>query len=72
MANATLHRQLTDVSFIPSIELESRSAQLSSLLVLLYGNGSESFNALHQSDRDNILWLASDLACEINDMIKKG
>ena len=72
MAVTTLHRQLTDTPFVPSIELESRAAQLSSLLLLLYGNGSEAFNALHQSDRDNILWLASDLASEINDLVQKG
>ncbi|OZI43187.1 hypothetical protein [Bordetella genomosp. 4] len=48
------------------LETENHAAQLSSLLMLLHGNGQESFNALSERDRDNILWLASDLACKID------
>ena len=69
MAIATVPRPSAD-SFIAPHELENRAAQLRSLLILLCGNGRESFNALFEADRDNILWLASDLACEINDIIQ--
>ncbi|CAM3909443.1 hypothetical protein BOTU111921_00100 [Bordetella tumbae] len=58
MVNQTQH---TD-----PLETENNAAQLSSLLMLLHGNGQESFNALSERDRDNILWLASDLACKID------
>jgi len=50
----------------PIEETENCAAQLSSLLVLLYGNGCKTFNSLFERDRDNILWLASDLATRID------
>lgn len=52
-----------------SCELENHAAQLASLLTLLHGVGHESFEALYPRDRDNILWIASDLADAINDEI---
>lgn len=57
---------------IDPVDLEGRCAQLASLTVLLYGRGRESFNDLFEYDRDNILWLVSDLAAEIRDMVKGG
>lgn len=71
MAVTTLHRQSKD-AFLRSMKLENRTAQLSSLLFHLYGVGGKSFNTLSEKDRDNILWLASDLAAEINDLVNEG
>ena len=69
MAIATVPRPSAN-SFIAPPRLENIAAQLSSLLMLIYGNGMEAFNCLHETHRDQILWLASDLACEINDIIQ--
>lgn len=52
--------------------LEGRAAQLASLTLLLYGEGSEYFECLHDDDRDNILWLVADLAADIRDMADGG
>lgn len=49
-----------------SPELQNRVAQLSSLLETLYGDGFEHFESLCARDRENILWLASDLANAID------
>lgn len=62
--------RLTVPKRISPVDLEGRCAQLASLTVLLYGRGRESFNDLFEYDRDNILWLVSDLAAEIRDMVK--
>lgn len=55
-----------------SVDLTRRCAQMASLTVLLYGNGREAFNDLFEHDRDNILWLVSDLAAEVRDMVNRG
>lgn len=52
--------------------LEDRCAQLASLTLMLYGRGREAFNDLWEQDRDNILWLVSDLTAEIRDMVNEG
>lgn len=51
---------------IPSMETEDHAAQLASLLALIYGNGFDNFESMGRRDRDNILWLASDLASAID------
>jgi DNA/RNA-binding domain of Phe-tRNA-synthetase-like protein len=51
------------------LALEDRAAQLSSLLQLVHGQGCEAFNGLSEVQRDNILWLASDLAEDIRVMV---
>lgn len=51
-------------------DLENKSSQLTSLLRLIYGNGFNTFNALADKDKDNILWLASDLAEKINELVQ--
>ncbi len=53
-------------------DLEGRTAQLASLTLMLYGRGREAFNDLWEQDRDNILWLVSDLAAEVRDMVNGG
>lgn len=53
-------------------DLEGRTAQLASLTLMLYGRGREAFNDLWEQDRDNILWLVSDLAAEVRDMVDGG
>ncbi|WP_336579877.1 hypothetical protein [Alcaligenes sp. CHO6] len=47
-------------------QTENCAAQLSSLLVLLYGNDCKTFNSLFEHDRDNVLWLDSDLATRVD------
>lgn len=49
--------------------LENLTAQASSLSVLLYGNGQESFQSLFPHDQDNILWLLSDLLGEMDGIV---
>jgi hypothetical protein len=51
------------------LALEDRCAQLSALLQLIHGQGCDAFNGLSEIQRDNILWLASDLADEIRVMV---
>ncbi len=71
MAVTTLHRQSSDafLELDRSMKLENRATQLASLLRHLYGDSSDSFNALRETDRDNILWLAGDLASEIDELV---
>ena len=45
--------------------LTARAAQLRSLLTLTAGACAEGFHLMHEREKDNILWLASDLADEI-------
>ena len=42
-----------------------KAAQLSALLHLTYGEGSLTFNSMANDLRDNLMWLASDLANSI-------
>ncbi|ARP85777.1 hypothetical protein CAL13_05815 [Bordetella genomosp. 9] len=51
------------------LDLENRTAQLSSLLMLIHGQGCSAFNGLPEVQRDHVLWLASDLAEEIRLMV---
>ena len=51
------------------LELENKSSQLASLLLLVHGVGFDSFNSLAGADRDNVLWLASDLAHKIKELV---
>jgi len=67
------HPSRTPAQKLPSsLDLERRCAQMASLTLLLYGNGHAAFNELFEHDRDNILWLVSDLAAEIRDMVNGG
>lgn len=67
MADNILKVQIKSEDFLA---LEDKSTQLASLLRLIYGNGFNSFNALLDSDKDNILWIASDLAEKINELVQ--
>lgn len=60
MTKVQLSRK-SELKLPDSLNLERRCAQMASLTVLLYGNGREAFNELFEHDRDNILWLVSDL-----------
>lgn len=44
--------------------LENKLTQLQSLLSCCYGDGCEWFDAIGASHRDNIMWIAADLATE--------
>jgi hypothetical protein len=44
--------------------LENKLSQLQSLLSCCYGDGSEWFDAIGVRHRDNIMWIAADLANE--------
>jgi len=50
-------------------ELTKRAAQLTALLGSIYGEGFESFSNLCDIYRDNVLWLAADLAREIKERL---
>lgn len=44
--------------------LENKLSQLQSLLSCCYGDGAEWFDAIGAKHRDNIMWIAADLATE--------
>lgn len=50
----------------PSDLLTQKTAQLRSLLLLTCGASRENFTALHENDQDNVLWLAHELATDID------
>ncbi|AZG10826.1 hypothetical protein EGT29_24690 [Pigmentiphaga sp. H8] len=50
-------------------KIQAKAAQLSALMSLIHDASLEDFVSLAESDRVNILWLASDLAWEINQQI---
>ena len=45
--------------------LENKLSQLQSLLSCCYGDGSEWFEVIGARHRDNIIWIAADLAAEV-------
>ena len=45
--------------------LENKVSQLQSLLSCCYGNGGDWFEVIGARHRDNIMWIASDLATEV-------
>ena len=45
--------------------LENKVSQLQSLLSCCYGDGGEWFEVIGARHRDNIMWIASDLADEV-------
>lgn len=51
------------------LRLEDLIAQSKSLALLTYGNGAKGFDMLHDQDKDNVLWLLSDLLHEAHDLI---
>ena len=46
-----------------------RSGQLSSLLLLMYGEGQERFRTLGKSTQDSLLWLSIQLAEELEEVV---
>jgi hypothetical protein len=46
-------------------DIDRRLAQLNSLLMSCYGGGQENFENLSPVHRDRLMWLASDLALEV-------
>lgn len=51
---------------LPCDRLTARAAQLSALLGQLSGEGFEAFKQVRHEDQQNLLWLARDLADEID------
>lgn len=47
-------------------ELNTKTSQLSALLHTLYGHGWESFRSYNETIQENVLWLASDLASDVD------
>jgi hypothetical protein len=51
--------------------LENKLTQLQSLLSCCYGDGCEWFDAIEARHRDNIMWIASDLASEAARLLQR-
>ena len=49
-------------------QLSAKSAQLAALLCSIHGEGFGAFNALAEPHKENLLWLAADLACEVQSL----
>jgi len=52
-------------------ELTKRTAQLTALLATLYGAGYQSFKDYNEEIQENTLWLAHDLAYEIDQLLDR-
>ena len=50
--------------------LAMRARQLSSLLMLIHGEGLAHFQRLSDNNQDGLLWLAHQLSTEIEDMVE--
>lgn len=50
--------------------LKEKSAKLAALVCSLSGSGFEAFNLLPAEHRENLLWLASDMAAEVNALVE--
>ncbi|MET3917560.1 hypothetical protein ABID97_004342 [Variovorax sp. OAS795] len=50
--------------------LENKLSQLQSLLSCCYGDGSEWFDVIGARHRDNIMWIAADLAAEAANLLQ--
>ena len=50
-------------------QLSATSAQLAALLRSIHGEGFGPFNALAPRYKENLLWLAADLACEVQSLV---
>ena len=70
---------MPNLSLIQSIEqshlddqdrLDTKVAQLHSLLVAFKGEGFQSFHALGAEHQNNLIWLAADLAGEISHLAR--
>lgn len=52
--------------------LENKLTQLRSLLSCCYGDGGEWFEAIGAKHRDNVVWIASDLATDAAKLFQKA
>ena len=52
--------------------LETKLVQLRSLLISMHGVGAPGFEDIGPGHRDNLIWLASDLACGIEELVDAG
>ena len=52
-------------------QLHTKLAQLTSLLTCSYGVGAEWMDEIGKGHRDNILWLASDVANEVQGLVEQ-
>lgn len=50
-------------------QLSAKSAQLAAFLCSIHGEGFGAFNALAPRYKENLLWLAADLACEVQSLV---
>ena len=46
-----------------------RADQLSSMLLLIHGDGQENFSSMNENSRQSFLWLAFQLSAEIAEML---
>ena len=51
-------------------QLSAKLAHLDALLACLSGNGTDSFRELNNAHQANLLWLASELSTEANDLFE--
>lgn len=54
------------------LRLEALITQAKSLSLLTYGNDEAGFDALHNADKDVVLWLLSDLLHEAHLIVTGG
>ena len=52
--------------------LENKLSQLQSLLSCCYGDCSEWFDAIGDRHRDNIMWIAADLATDAENLFQEA
>ena len=63
--------QITEFQPRAEDRLRMRAVQLSSLMTIITGNGRESFVSWNGTIQENVLWLASDMADEIDVLSKE-
>jgi len=63
--DATDHQDASDI-------LENKLTQLQSLLSCCYGDGCEWFDAIGARHRDNIMWIAADLATDAENLFQEA
>lgn len=53
-------------------ELQNKVTQLDALLAICYGVGADAFDSIGREHRDSLVWLASDLAGDIDRIVNRG
>lgn len=72
MAEATARRSIVEVEMDRYDKVSANLAKLSAVLASISGEGFEAFRLLADRHQENVLWLAADLACETDALLKTG